>query len=167
MLGRENFPRLHPAAENVNRLLEFARRARYKHQSSNTPTPAAFIAWSGSVGFQFDAKWLETIGEPPAAEKSITLDFRGTPPMHESSPVQPQTAPASETLGHKERTSLLKLVIGMAVQGYKFDPDKERNAATREIADDLSLLGIPLDRGTILKWLSEGADLLPRELEDD
>ncbi|MEE8453269.1 MAG: hypothetical protein V3R90_00650, partial [Limibaculum sp.] len=64
MWRHENFPRTHPAAESVNQLLEFARRACRQHQISSIPTPAAFIAWSCSVGFQFDAKWLETIGEP-------------------------------------------------------------------------------------------------------
>ncbi len=167
MLGRDSFPRPHPAAESVNRLLEFALRARQQRQISSYPTPAEFIVWSEGVGFPFDAKWMEPIGKPSATEKSIASDIREPPPVNESRPVQTRTAPASETLGHKERTSLIKLVIGMAVQGYRFDPAKERNAATGEIADDLALLGIPLDRGTILKWLNEGAALLPRELEDD
>ncbi len=64
MWRHENFPRPHHAAESVNRLLEFARRACRQHQISSHPTPAEFIAWSEGVGFPFDAKWLEAIGEP-------------------------------------------------------------------------------------------------------
>ena len=64
MSRHENFPRTHPAAESVNRLLEFARRACRQHQISSHPTPVEFIAWSEGVEFPFDAKWLEAIGEP-------------------------------------------------------------------------------------------------------
>ena len=64
MLGRDSFPRPHPAADSVNRLLEFALRARRQRQISSHPTPAEFIAWSEGVGVPFDAKWLEAIGEP-------------------------------------------------------------------------------------------------------
>ena len=64
MLGRDSFPRPHPAADSVNRLLEFALRARRQRQISSHPTPAEFIAWSEGVGFPFDAKWIEVIGKP-------------------------------------------------------------------------------------------------------
>jgi hypothetical protein len=63
--------------------------------------------------------------------------------------------------GAKERESLLKLVIGMAIVGYKYDPAKQRNAAISEIAGDLQTLGVSLDEDTVRKWLREGAGLLP------
>ena len=59
-----NFPRRHPAAERVNRLIEFALRSMRQFKLSSEPTPAVFIAWSENVGFPFDAKWIEIIGEP-------------------------------------------------------------------------------------------------------
>lgn len=71
----------------------------------------------------------------------------------------------SDNLNPKERESLLKLVIGMAVEQYNYDPHSLRNEATADIATDLATNGVPLDRDTILKWLREGAELLPREPE--
>ena len=59
-----NFPRRHPAAERVNRLIEFALRSMRQFKLSTDPTPAVFIAWSENVGFPFDAKWIEVIGKP-------------------------------------------------------------------------------------------------------
>lgn len=74
--------------------------------------------------------------------------------------------PNASGLGLRERESLLKLVIGMAVRGYKFDPRQKRNDATSDIFSDLDHLDIRLDRDTILKWLREGAKLLsPNALE--
>jgi hypothetical protein len=63
----------------------------------------------------------------------------------------------------RERESLLKLVIGMATAGYKYDGKAPRNTATSEIASDLEQLGIGLDVDTVRKWLREAAEMLPRD----
>ncbi len=64
LLEYGDFPRRHPAAERVNRLIEFALRSMRQFKLSTDPTPAVFIAWSENVGFPFDAKWIEVIGKP-------------------------------------------------------------------------------------------------------
>jgi hypothetical protein len=58
----------------------------------------------------------------------------------------------------KERESLLKLIIGMAVKVYRYDPAVARNEATAKISRDLESLGIPLDDDTVRKWLREGGN---------
>lgn len=55
----------------------------------------------------------------------------------------------------------MKLVIGMAVNGYGYDPKAGRSDKIREIADDLERLGIALDVDTVRKYVSEGRGLLP------
>ena len=72
---------------------------------------------------------------------------------------------ASQTdrpLTTRERDTLLKLIIGMAVKGYGYDPTAARNEATSEITKDLDELGIGLDADTVRAKLKEGADLLKR-----
>ena len=61
----------------------------------------------------------------------------------------------SSTLSKKERETLLKLVIGMAVKGYSYDPAASKNSATKEIVDDLADLGIGIDPDTVRKYLKE------------
>jgi hypothetical protein len=61
------------------------------------------------------------------------------------------------------RDSLLKLIIGMAVKGYGYDPKAKRSDKITDIAGDLDSLGLSLDGDTIRKWLREAADLLPHE----
>lgn len=73
--------------------------------------------------------------------------------------------PSNGALSTKERESLLKLVIGMAVEQYQYDPRSARNEATAHIASDLEINGVPLDRDTILKWLREASQLLPNDPE--
>ncbi len=66
-------------------------------------------------------------------------------------------------LATRERDTLLKLVIGMAVAGYKYDPDSKRNPCIGEIHNDLAEREINLDEDTIRKWLKTAADEhLPR-----
>lgn len=65
-------------------------------------------------------------------------------------------------LSSKEKDSLLKLVIGMAVEGYKYDPKQSRNGSITDIASDLESLGISLDQDTVRKWLKEASQLLPQ-----
>jgi hypothetical protein len=73
---------------------------------------------------------------------------------------QPVSKPEQE-IGARERDSLLKLVIGMAVAGYVYDPKATRSDKTTEIANDLARAGVPLDVDTGRKWLKEAAELLP------
>jgi hypothetical protein len=65
--------------------------------------------------------------------------------------------------GLRERESMLRLIVGMAIRGYSYDPAAVRNAAVKEIADDLQSLGIGLDEDTVRKYLSESRELLPRD----
>ena len=78
---------------------------------------------------------------------------------------QLETAPAQNVkqLGTRERESMVKLVIGMAIGGYAYDPNASRNSSTGEIASDLLQIGLSLDEDTIRKYLAEGRQLLPRD----
>lgn len=71
------------------------------------------------------------------------------------------------SLSTTERNTLLKLVIGMAIAGYKYQPDAARNSATGEITKDLESLGIGLEQDTVKKWLKEGTLLLPAKPDAD
>jgi hypothetical protein len=71
----------------------------------------------------------------------------------------------TDSLGARERESLLKLIIGMAVKGYAHDPKASRSGTAAEISGDLERLGISLHVDTIRKYLQETADLLPGEAE--
>lgn len=62
-----------------------------------------------------------------------------------------------------ELESLLKLVAGMAIEQYGYNPQSSRNDAVRNIADDLDQLGIGLDLKTIRKWLKEACAMVDPE----
>ena len=70
--------------------------------------------------------------------------------------------PPSKTLSTRERESLLKLIIGMAIAGYSYNPSAKRNDAVADITNDLEKLGIELSDDTIRKYLNEAKELLPQ-----
>ena len=74
-----------------------------------------------------------------------------------------QKPPTPKEADPREITSLRKLCIGMAIRGYRFDPNESRNSAVTEIVGDLELLGIRVSPDTVRKHLAEGAELLPQD----
>jgi len=158
----------HPKAERVNRLIEFALRAMRQFKISTDPTPAVFIAWSESVGFPFDPKWIEVTGRPRIEETRAKPETRELAPtlIHDPDPPATKPTPPQEP-GTRTRDTMLKLIIGLAVRGYGYDPRDRRSDAPGSIADDLASLGIPVTAETVRKYLDEGAKLLsPNALKD-
>lgn len=66
----------------------------------------------------------------------------------------------------RERQSLLRLVIGMAINGYGYIPTAARTRTAQEISSDLQLLGLSMDEDTVRKYLNEAKDLLPGTLPE-
>lgn len=126
--------------------MDLAYRALYVGQLDEDPTPVAFMRWARTKRVEFHPDWWAAVEADPA------------PAEQEAN----RRAPAPE-LGVKERESLLKMVVGMAIGGYGWDPHASRNSATTEITDDLVRAGVPLDVDTVRKWLKMGADLVPRK----
>ena len=67
-------------------------------------------------------------------------------------------------LGPREKDSLLKLILGMAIKGYSFDPKATRSTQAQEIADDLLTLGLSLDVDTVRKYLNEAKATFSEEI---
>lgn len=76
--------------------------------------------------------------------------------------VASEPAPPKE-MTDAEKVSLLKIIAGMAIEQYAYDPGAQRSDAIRNISDDLERLGISLDRKTIRKWLKEACELVDPE----
>jgi hypothetical protein len=91
-----------------------------------------------------------------ALEERVALNGASNPSL---------TRPVAEekSLSTKERETLLKMVIGMARDSYKYDPKLNRSNVPQEIANDLAKHGISLDVDTIRKWLRQAAEFLPVE----
>jgi hypothetical protein len=100
--------------------------------------------------------WIEKQNSNIAAYAARLAELEGMLANAQHDPVK--------DVGPRERGSLLKLILGMAMKGYSYDPKATRSAETKEIADDLVLAGLPLDVDTVRKYLQEAKDLFADEL---
>lgn len=74
---------------------------------------------------------------------------------------EPQQAKPEKPMHAKERESLLKMIIGMAIGYHGHDPKAARSGTAKDIASDLAVAGVPLDEDTVRKYLAEARELLP------
>lgn len=61
------------------------------------------------------------------------------------------------SLEGKARATALKLILGMAIQAYRYDPKAKRSSSPKQIADDLQRSGIALTDETVRQWLQVAA----------
>jgi hypothetical protein len=60
----------------------------------------------------------------------------------------------------KRKSSLLKLILGMAMVQYGYEPNAAKNAATTKIVNDLTDLELKIDPQTVLTILREATESL-------
>lgn len=120
-------------AAKTLRAIPIPRRGRYIHRSDNyiIGLPRAeFLAWVQEKGFTI----------PP--ERAGIVSQASNAPLHGS-----------------ERDSLLKMVLGMAMSTYDYNPGQTKNRATGEnqgsISADLHQRGLTLDADTVRKFIKE------------
>jgi hypothetical protein len=85
------------------------------------------------------------------------LSLQRLPPKETPQAPLMLTAPDEKPLGEKERITFLKMILGMAIQKYKYRV-RERNSASEFIKRDLEDVGIALSDDTIRDKLSEAVD---------
>lgn len=62
---------------------------------------------------------------------------------------------ANDGVSTRERNTLLKMVLGMAIGGYGFAPEAARSEVPGEIAGDLQKQGLDVSDDTVRKYLKE------------
>ena len=105
-------PRLQAPAD-ARQLLKLARRAIEVGSLEERPAPIAFMKWARSIGVEFHSDWWDAVVD----EEALAKDEAEAPPP---------AAPVLE-LKTREQESLLKMVAGMAMAGYGWDPSALRS----------------------------------------
>jgi hypothetical protein len=181
-----------PFVVEYRRRAEVARRAVIAQQMWESVQPAIFLRWAERKGMNPPAAVVEAVeaaggvlfdwrdgyerlkasSEKTIEAKDATIAAREgqiaayqgqIQALQASAQAAPKQAPPAEpALRTRERDSLLRLIIGMAIKGYSYDPKAGRSPVPNEIAGDLELLGIGLDPDTVRKYLNDAKQLLPR-----
>lgn len=115
-----------------------------------------FSAWAKAKNVEIPIELAEILASP-APQIPTTLQPEVVPAV--VIPAVPEPPPEKK-FGARERDNLLRVVVGMGIKGYGYDVNASKNLATKEIADDLSELGVQLSEDSIRKYLKEGAKLI-------
>lgn len=112
-----------------------------------------FIEWAVKKGLNPPVQLLEFMGMAKDEKPSIHIAA--------------QVAHGSEKpLLTKEKETLLKMIIGMAVGGYGYDSAASKSSIPTDIYNDLALHGIQLDQDTIRNKLKDAAQFLSGAVDD-
>jgi len=112
------------------------------HLPSRAP-PSVYLRWRRAKMRDAPTNLLEAIARfsPPPSEK---------PPLSE--------AIAEPTLGDTERQTFLKIILGMAIEQYGYEPGAARNKAVSAIREDLAGVGLDVTDDTIRAKLKDAVD---------
>ena len=109
-----------------------------------------FVEWAAKKGLNPPVQLLEFMG--------IKIGQR---PEYHAVPTKKQET--AKPLLTKEKETLLKMIIGMAVGGYGYDPAASKSSIPSDVYNDLALHGVQLDLDTIRNKLKEAAQFLSGE----
>jgi hypothetical protein len=87
-------------------------------------------------------------------------------PVPEDRKPKAQT-PIEKPLGTRERETLLKMIISMAVDKYKYDPQAEKSGGVTRIRDAVEKAGFKISDDTIRSKLQEAENFLSIEFSKD
>ncbi|MGH1379274.1 MAG: hypothetical protein ACRBB3_10685 [Alphaproteobacteria bacterium] len=97
-------------------------------------------------------KFTNFLNDKPIAHNVEVDDVTAYPKVKEAKP-----------LGARERDTFLKIIIGMAKDGYGYDPYASRSPLPKELEGVLNRLGISVSDDTIRTKLKEASEFLPRD----
>ncbi len=145
-------PELDPVDMFVSRQRELFQREFKLAKIGRPILPAELHAWIKRVGLEvhhgFERMLARMLWPEPAPESADdTL---------QSSAVEKQRKPDD-----REKRSLAKLLVAIAIQEYGYRPDQARSPIPKEMQDIADGLGLTVSRDTILKYLRLGALELP------
>ena len=119
--------------------------------------------WEGKQDVEVLCSWMRDIEldipEGFLAEAGRVFGWKLSPGDRNVMPTKP-TDP-------RERKAMLRLILGLAMGGYSYDPKAQRSVIPTEISGDLDRLGLTLSLDTIRKYLNEAQHLLPPETMSD
>lgn len=175
----ENMTQISAFAKQYEKTRNLAQRAELMKHLTDPVLPGMFIDWARKL----DVIFPDELEQLVLARSKYATDWKSryeeleghfnkqkqllqdvTAHLQQATEMLKKRPSATEKpLKTRERDTFYKLVIGMAVAGYKYDPKAKRQDAISDIAGDLERLGISLSDDTIRKWLSDAAQLLPPE----
>lgn len=115
--------------------------------------PIEFFRWATGNDVQLPAALVEAIKKLPSARQPETPEHSALRAENEKLKRELEAAKtAGRDLRPRERKSFQTMIAGMATK-YGFNPNADRNSAVANIVLDIELLGLSIDKNTVLTQL--------------
>jgi hypothetical protein len=161
-------------ASEFQRLRDLVERAEFMGKLARPMIPRDFLAWAKAIGVSCPdqlveavtsvdnqmADWKALYGEAMARIAALEHERDTVGAQPEQKPLQASPG-AVDSLRTRERETLLKLIICMAIEGYGHDPSASRTGTARDVVGDLAKNGLSLDEDTVRNWLKKAREVLP------
>jgi hypothetical protein len=175
------FVRVSRFAAEYQRLHDLAERAQYMGQLQRLMIPRDFLAWAKAIGLSCPAQlvdavttvdsqmadWKSLYEEAVANVEALTAERDAVKAQLEQKHSEPSPEKSRKPLNVRERETLLKLIISMAIGGYGHDPTAKRTDTARDIVGDLAKNELSLDEDTVRNWLKKAREVLPGDWRPD
>ena len=146
--------------------LELLERARSMGTLNRLNRPLDLIQWTMLKDIQMPSRLVEltlargkTLYDTKAENKKLKERIAELELLESAQPIEDATQQNKKPIGTRERSTLLKLFIGLCLSNY----GNANQIKVAEIKSDLDLKGINFDDGTIRKYLDEAKELIARE----
>ncbi len=160
----------YPLAQKYADLLEVASRAlltgELKHTKGVTNCiqikPSDCIEWAQSKGIEIPEKLVGKLNYQMKCMKCEHLKEENLLLIEELDKIKIENT-YEKPINTKEKESMLKIIIGMAIGGYKYQPGlkRQKDSVIQDVLTDLENNGVGCCRHTIQKFIVEGCALLP------
>jgi hypothetical protein len=141
-----------PVVEHMKAERELLRRSLGIGQKLNAHS---ILTWINSVGHDVHPgfrRMLETVVRRTAAAPSAVTEAVVLSPSAEVKRIDP-----------RERQSMAKLLVTIAIDAYGFDPKAKRSPIPKELEGIAARLGLEITDDTIRSYLRLGAEQLPKD----
>lgn len=185
-------PRDHPTVNTFFEWLELATRATHVSRLSTTPTPEEFLEWRKALGADWNRDEIQALfleeqddGNPLSAidymasyfalEAAYQTALKRNQELQDeldehafcmlNSDFEIETKPRRSGFDDRQRKSLLKIVLPLAISKYRFNPKFSKNAAPKNMEGATTECGLTVTDETIRNHLKEAVQLFPEILD--
>lgn len=157
----------HPFVKTFADQARIIRRAQEAGELPKRIRPVEFIEWANAQGMDLPSDFASAVarhGRSPRdwrAEHAQLVKERDALAA-EVDRLQDSQKTSSRPLLQSEREAMLKIIVAMAVEGYRYVAERNSTVA-QEVTDDAAKIGLAIDVKTVRKYLQLASTLRPKE----
>lgn len=140
-----------PIVEFMQARKELFRREFNPYRGNSTHKASSYLDWIKSVELQVHPAFLRMLEK--MVQRTVAADPKPTAEL---------TSGSLEVFDPREKLSLAKLILVIAIREYGYDPTSKKSPIPREIENIAAELGLTLSNETIRKYLQLGSSELPK-----